>query len=115
MGEKSCNRLGASCAHNIYILCLKNSVNGSVECISVETLKSILDFIYIRFHNVVDNVTLADTLLCNLNTLIGGKLNTYKLLNGKLELRVALKAKLVCKSDNRRLRNSNKVTKLCGG
>ena len=34
----------------------------------------------------VDNVALTDTLFCNLNTLIGSKLNTNKLLYCKLEL-----------------------------
>ena len=49
-------------------------------------LQGIFDLINVGLHYVVDNIALTDTLFCNLNTLIGSKLDTYKLLNGKLEL-----------------------------
>ena len=98
--EKFRKRKRGAHAHNVYLVCVHDSVNGFFKLVLVRQRNGRGNTLRVRREHLFEDVVLRVSVVCDLKTLHACQPLSQRFLHGAVQLGVSLKAKLYGKADN---------------
>ena len=110
--EKSRQDTAAHSTEYVYSPCRTYLFDSRVKDLGVDLFKRSADTIHILRQRIFQNTVIADTIICDIDTLYGSKTVLYQRLKTLLQFGIALKPHFYSKTHYRRLTDIHGVSKL---